>query len=57
MIWKIWKKGKLNGEKICKNTEENCEKIWKVGWIVKWYGKYGWKVSWNVKWYGKYGRK
>jgi hypothetical protein len=42
-----------------------------VGWIVKWYGKYGWKVSqivikygqhgrkasWNVKWYGKDGRK
>ena len=50
------------------NTEENCEKIWKL-WkkdklnseqilkiqkkIVKWYGKYGW----NVKWFGKYGRK
>ena len=27
MILKIWRKGKLNGEKICKNTEENCEKI------------------------------
>ena len=42
-----------------------------VGWIVKWYRKYGRKVSWKVKrygkywrnvgwivkWYGKYGRK
>jgi hypothetical protein len=52
MIGKIWKKGKLNSEKIWKiqkkivkrfgNTEENCEKIWKI-WkkIVKWFGKYG----------------
>jgi hypothetical protein len=28
-----------------------------LGWIVKWYGKYGRKVSLNVKWYGKYERK
>ena len=30
------------------NTEENCEKIWKilfVGWIVKWYGKFRRKLS------------
>jgi hypothetical protein len=34
MIWKIWKKGKLNSEKMWK--------IWKkVGWMVKWHGKYG----------------
>jgi membrane protein YqaA with SNARE-associated domain len=51
------------------------KKIWKirkkVGWIVKWYGKYGkwgklnsdkiwtiWKErDWIVKWYRKYGRK
>jgi hypothetical protein len=35
MIWKIWKKGKSNGEKIWK--------IWKK--IVKRYGKYGIKVG------------
>ena len=29
----------------------------KVGWIVKWYGKYRRKVSWIVKRYGNYGRK
>jgi hypothetical protein len=29
----------------------------KVGWIVKWYGKYGRKVNWIVKRFGKYGRK
>ena len=44
---KIWKKAKLNSEKICK--------IQKI--IVKWYGKYGRKVGWIVKWYGKYGRQ
>jgi hypothetical protein len=33
MIWKIWKKGKSNGEKIWK--------LWKK--IVKRYGKYGTK--------------
>jgi hypothetical protein len=32
-IWKIQKKGKLNSEKIWKMRR-------KVGWIVKWYGKY-----------------
>ena len=39
------------------NTEENCEMIWKNGWNVKWYGKYGRKVSWKVKRYGKYGKR
>ena len=29
----------------------------KLGWIVKWYGKYGRKVSWMVKIYGTCGRK
>ena len=29
MIWKIWKKSKLNSETICKNTEEKCEMIWR----------------------------
>ena len=40
------------------NTEENCEKIWKI-WkkIVKWFGKHGWKVSWIVIRYGQYRRK
>jgi hypothetical protein len=57
MIWKIWKKSKLNSDTICKIQRK----------IVKWYGKYGRKVIWNVKtrrkvsrnvkWYGKYGRK
>jgi hypothetical protein len=35
MIWKIWKKGKLNSEKIWR--------IWKK--IMKRYGKYGRKVG------------
>jgi aryl-phospho-beta-D-glucosidase BglC (GH1 family) len=39
MIWKIWKKGKPNREKI--------GKIWKK--IAKRYGKYGRTVSLNVK--------
>ena len=29
----------------------------KVGWIVKWYGKYRRNVSWIVERYGKYERK
>ena len=43
----IWKKGKLNSEKIYENYGR------KVSWIVKRYGKYGRKVCWIVKWYGK----
>ena len=47
---KIWKKGKLNCEKIWKygrNQSLNSEKIWKIQKkIVKWYGKYGRKL-WN----------
>jgi hypothetical protein len=39
MIRKIWKKSKMNSEKIWKIQKD----------IVKWYGKYGW----NVKWFGK----
>jgi hypothetical protein len=41
MIWKIWKKGKLNSGKIWKIWKKrnlNSEKIW------KWYGKFGRKV-------------
>jgi hypothetical protein len=56
-IWKIWKKPKLNSEKILENTEENCEMISKVSWIVKRYGKCGRNASRIVKWYGQYGRK
>jgi hypothetical protein len=37
------------------NDREHMEE--KVGWIVKWYGKYGRKVNWIVKWFGKYRRK
>ena len=43
------------------NREENSDMIWKisnkVGWIVKWYGKYGRKTSRIVIRYEKYGRK
>ena len=61
MIWKIWKKSKLNGENIWNMWKKsswivkygNYEKI---SWIVKRYGKYGRKPSWIVKRYGKYGR-
>jgi hypothetical protein len=38
MIWKIWKKGKLNSEKISKYTR-------KVSRIVKRNGKCGRKVG------------
>ena len=41
MIWKIWKKGKLNSGKIWKIWKKrklNSEKIW------KWYVKFGRKV-------------
>jgi len=34
MIWKFWKKSKLNSEKFWKIQKK----------IVKWNGKYGWKV-------------
>jgi hypothetical protein len=49
MIWKIWKKAKLNSEKYGKYGR-------KPSWIVKRYGKYRRNPSWIVKWYGKYGR-
>jgi hypothetical protein len=39
MIWKIWKKSKLNNEMIWKIQKK----------IVKRYEKYGRKVGWNVK--------
>jgi hypothetical protein len=43
MIWKIWKKNKLNSEikwKIWKKSRLNSEKIWKIQKkIVKRYGR------------------
>ena len=43
MIWKIWKKSKLNSEKIWniwKKGKSNSEKIWKIQKkIVKKYGR------------------
>ena len=44
MIWKIWKKSKLNSEKIWKlwkKSQLNSEIFWK---IVKGQGKYGKKI-------------
>jgi hypothetical protein len=43
----MWKKDKLNSEKIWKIQKE----------IVKWYWKYGRKASGIVIRYGQYGRK
>jgi hypothetical protein len=49
MIWKIWKKSKLNSEKIWKiwkKSKLNSEMIWKIQKkIVKRYEKYGRKVG------------
>ena len=50
MIWKIWKKSRLNGEMIWKiwkkKSQLNSERIWKIQKkIVKRYGKYGRKAS------------
>jgi hypothetical protein len=43
------------------NTEENCEKIWKIWKKSSLNSEMIWKiwkkVSRIVKWYGKYGRK
>jgi hypothetical protein len=50
MIWKIWKKSKLNNEKIWKMRKKskwNCEMIWKI-WKKK--------PSSRMKRFGKYGR-
>jgi hypothetical protein len=50
MIWKIWKKGKSNSDKvwiIWKKDKLNSEMIW----------KYGIKASRIVKRFGKYRRK
>ena len=30
MIWTIWKKSKLNSEKIWKKNKSNSDKIWKI---------------------------
>jgi hypothetical protein len=58
---KIWKKSKLNGDKIWK-IRKSIVKIYakygkKVRWNLKWYGQHRRKASWIVKWYEKYGRK
>jgi hypothetical protein len=49
MIWKIWKKSRLNSEmiwKIWKKSKMNSEMIWKIQKkIVKRYEKYGRKVG------------
>ena len=49
MIWKIWKKSKLNSEmiwKIGKKSKLNSEMIWKIQKkTVKKYEKYGRKVG------------
>ena len=49
MIWKLWKKSKLNSEKIWKlwqKSKLNNEKIWKIQKkIVKRQGKYGRNLS------------
>ena len=61
MIWKIWKKGKLNSgkiRKIWKKGKSNSAEIWEIQKkIVKRYDKDGRKVSWIVKRYEKYGKK
>jgi hypothetical protein len=60
MIWKIWKKSKLNSENILKIKKKVVKRIGKyrkkLSWIDKRQGKYGRKVSWKVKRYVKYGR-
>ena len=46
MIWKIWKKAKLNSEKLGTIWKKNSEKIGKIQKkIVKRYGKCGKKAS------------
>ena len=49
MIWKIWKKSRVNSEiiwKIWKKSKFNSDKIWKIQKkIVKRYEKYGRKVE------------
>jgi hypothetical protein len=49
MIWKIWKKGKSNSDKIWtiwKKGKLNSEKMWKIQKkIVKRYGNYERKIS------------
>ena len=45
MIWKIWKKGKLNSAKILENTEENYEMIWKIWKKIKLNSEQIWKMQ------------
>jgi hypothetical protein len=58
MIWKIWKKAKLNSVKIWKiRIITKLPNGRKVSWNVKRYGNYERKISWIVKRFGKYRRK
>ncbi len=45
MIWKIWKKAKLDSDKILKNTAENCEMIWKIWKKPKLNSEMIWKIQ------------
>ena len=61
MIWKIWKKSKMNSEKIWnlwKKTKLKCEMIWKIWKKGKSKSEKIWKKQKKiVKRYEKYGRK
>jgi hypothetical protein len=61
MIWKIWKKSKLNSEKICtmrKKGRLNCEIIWKKSKLnIDKILKIQKKSKLNSEKIGKYGRK
>ena len=58
MIWKIWKKGKSNSEKILENTEEIGEMIWKMWkksklnsekiWKMRKKGKSNREMIWTI---------
>jgi hypothetical protein len=50
----VWKSTGKKYEKM-KCSIKSCSR--KVGWIVKWYGKYRRKVSWLAKRHENYGRK
>ena len=52
MIWKIWKKGKFNSErigKIWKKTKLNSEKMWKIQKKSKLIDEVIWKI-WKNGW-------
>ncbi len=45
IIMKIWKKAKLDSDKILKNTAENCEMIWKIWKKPKLNSEMIWKIQ------------